>query len=192
MESCFQFEKQSVAEHGRSVARHYLELIQHLQDRKELREQWKLPEWVRSPYILNRQMPFPVVISYLVMHDCGKPFCRTVDEEGRQHFPDHARVSQEVFNHVRHESGFTYSPDDDLVSRLIREDMDAHLLKADGVPEFAQRETAPTLLLSALSELHSNGKMFGGMESVGFKSKWKNLNKRGNALVKLWKEQDHE
>ena len=188
MEECFQFERQSVAEHGRSVAQHYLDLLQHIDDRKPALYEWKLPSWVRSPFILNHQLPFQTVITYLIMHDCGKPFCRTVDEEGRQHFPDHARVSQEVFNHVRTTSGYTYSHNDELVARLIGEDMDAHLLKAEGVDEFALRETAPTLLLSALAELHSNAKMFGGMESIGFKSKWRNLNRRGKALVNIWKD----
>lgn len=190
MENCYQFERQSVAEHGRSVANYYLDLIQHIQDRRELRHEWKLPQWVFSPTLLHRQLPFQPVITYLVMHDCGKPFCRTVDTDGRQHFPDHARVSGDVFDHVRQVSSYTYSSDDELVSRMIREDMDVHLLKADGVEEFAQRDTAPTLLLAGLSELHSNAVMFGGLDSVGFKSKWKNLDRRGKALMKLWENQN--
>lgn len=191
MEACFQSERQSVAEHGRSVAQHYLDLLQHIDDRKPALYEWKLPSWVHSPFILNHQLPFQTVMTYLIMHDCGKPYCRTVDEEGRQHFPDHASVSKEVFNHVRTTSGYVYSRDDELVARLIGEDMDAHLLKAEGVDEFALRETAPTLLLSALAELHSNAKMFGGMESIGFKSKWRNLNRRGKALVNIWKDKNN-
>lgn len=186
MENCYQFEQQSVAEHGRSVARHYTDLIQHIKTQSPSRYKWKLPEWVSSPEIITKQLPFEIVVTYMIMHDCGKPFCRTVDEDGKQHFPDHARVSQEVFDHVRSTSGYRYSSDDDTVSRLIREDMDAHLLKGAGVEDFSKRSTAPTLLLSALSELHSNARMFGGLESTGFKSKWKNLNRRGNALVKIW------
>lgn len=189
MESCFQFEAQSVAEHGRSVANYYLDLIQHLEDQKPLQYDWKLPDWVRSKTLLKRLMPFQTTITYLVYHDCGKPFCRVVDDEGRQHFPDHARVSKEVFDTLREHH--TFSKDDDLVSRLIAEDMDVHLLKADGVDEFSQRDTAATQLLAGLAELHSNATMFGGLDSVGFKSKWKNLDRRGKAIVKKWKEQDN-
>lgn len=189
MESCYQFETQSVAEHGRSVAKYYLDLIQHLEDKKPLQLEWKLPDWVHSKSLTKRLMPFQTTIAYLVYHDCGKPFCRTVDDEGKQHFPDHARVSQEVFDHLRQHH--TFSKDDDLVSRLIGQDMDVHLLKGDGVEEFSQRDTAATQLLAGLSELHSNATMFGGLDSVGFKSKWKNLDRRGKAIVKLWKEQDN-
>ena len=189
MESCYQFEKQSVAEHGRAVAFHYMDLIQHLEDGKPLKNEWKLPDWVRSPEILKRLLPFQTTITYLIYHDCGKPYCRTVDEDGKQHFPNHAKVSQEVFDSLR--QNHTFSKDDDLVSRLIAEDMDVHLLKGAGVEEFSQRDTAATQLLAGLAELTSNAKMFGGLDSVGFKSKWKNLDRRGRAIVKLWKEQDN-
>lgn len=187
MESCFQFETQSVAEHGRSVANYYLELIQHLDKEKPLQFDWKIPSWVYSKELKSRLLPFQPTITYLIYHDCGKPFCRTVDEDGRQHFPNHAAVSKEVFDHLRKTN--TFSKDDELISTLIAEDMDVHLLKGDGVAEFSKRNTAATQLLSGLSELHSNATMFGGLDSVGFKSKWKNLDRRGKAIVKLWKEQ---
>lgn len=186
MESCYQFKTQSVAEHGRSVARYYLDLIQHLEDSKPLQYEWKIPDWARSRTLLNRILPFKNIIIYLIYHDCGKPYCRIVDEDGKQHFPDHARVSQEVFEHVRKTHQF--SDNDDLISKLIREDMDIHLLKADGVEEFSQRDTAATQLLAGLAELHSNATMFGGMDSIGFKSKYRNLDRRGKAILKLWKE----
>jgi hypothetical protein len=187
MENTYQFEKQSVAEHGRSVAFFYLDLIQHIVDQKPLQKEWKLPDWVRSKTILNNLLPFQTTIAYLIYHDCGKPYCRTVDEDGKQHFPDHAKVSREVFDEIR--KTHTFSKDDDLVSRLIGEDMDIHLLKGDGVAEFAKRDTAPTQLLAGLSELHSNAVMFGGIDSIGFKSKFSNINRRGKAMVKIWKEQ---
>ncbi len=192
MESCFQFEKQSVAEHGRSVARHYLELIQHLDEQKPLLQEWKVPSWAYSKQLISRLLPFQPTITYLIYHDCGKPYCRTVDDEGKQHFPDHARVSQEIFDHLVSEKGIRFSDDDDLVSRLIGEDMDVHLLKDAGVAEFAQRDSAATQLLAGLAELHSNAKMFGGLDSIGFLSKWKNIDRRGKAILKLWKEQSND
>ena len=34
------------------------------------------------------------------MHDCGKPYCITIDEAGRRHFPDHANVSANTFAQI--------------------------------------------------------------------------------------------
>jgi hypothetical protein len=34
------------------------------------------------------------------MHDCGKPYCITIDEDGRRHFPDHANVSRDTFSKI--------------------------------------------------------------------------------------------
>ena len=61
-------------------------------------------------------------------------------------------------------------------------DMDIHLLKGDGVPEFAIRPEAATLLLTGLAEVHANAAMFGGIESTSFKMKFKHLKRRGNAI----------
>ena len=63
--------------------------------------------------------------------------------------------------------------------------MDIHLLKSDGVEEFAKNPHAFTLLLTGLAEIHSNAEMFGGLESVGFKIKWKSINQRGKQILKL-------
>jgi hypothetical protein len=64
-------------------------------------------------------------------------------------------------------------------------DMDIHLLKDVDVLEFSKRPEAMTLLLTGLSEIHSNCAMFGGIESTSFKIKWKHINKRGNAILKM-------
>jgi hypothetical protein len=40
-------------------------------------------------------------------------------------------------------------------------------------------------LLTSLCELHSNASMFGGIESTSFKIKYKQLDKRGNQVLKL-------
>lgn len=41
------------------------------------------------------------------------------------------------------------------------------------------KKDAYTLLLVSLCEIHSNASMFGGIESVSFKSKWKKIDQRG-------------
>jgi hypothetical protein len=70
---------------------------------------------------------------------------------------------------------------------LISRDMDFHLLRADKLQEFSEYEYATTLILSALSEVHSNATMFGGTDSVSFKIKWKHSNKRGRQVLNLIK-----
>lgn len=105
----------------------------------------------------------------------GKPACRVVDDEGRQHFPDHAAVSARVWR----EAGGC-----EEVAHLIASDMDVHLLKAEGVEAFAARREAIALLLTGLSEVTANASMFGGIESTSFKIKFKNIEKRGRAVVK--------
>lgn len=63
--------------------------------------------------------------------------------------------------------------------------MDIHLLKSEGVEEFCQNPHHLTLLLVGLAEIHSNAKMFGGLDSTSFKIKWKNINQRGKQIIKL-------
>lgn len=106
--------------------------------------------------------------------NCGKPSCLTVDADGRRHFPDHAAVSARVW---RDAGGC------EEVATLIEQDMDVHLLKAEGVEEFASRPHAIALLLTGLAEVHANASMFGGIESVSFKIKAKHLSKQGKRIV---------
>ena len=105
----------------------------------------------------------------------GKPSCLTVDADGRRHFPDHAAVSARVW---RDAGGC------EEVATLIEQDMDVHLLKAEGVEEFASRPHAIALLLTGLAEIHANAGLFGGISETSFKIKWKNLDKRGRAIMK--------
>ena len=114
---------------------------------------------------------------YTTYHDCGKPYCKTIDESGKQHFPNHSEVSYEVFSSV--------FPDNKHAAELIRKDMDIHLLKADKLKEFASCPYAVTLLMAGLSEVHSNAEMFGGIDSVSFKIKWKQIDKRGKQIMEL-------
>ncbi len=114
---------------------------------------------------------------YAEFHDCGKPFCRIVDEQGRQHFPDHAATSERVWLDVG---------GDPQAARLMGLDMDAHLLTPETLPDFAARPEAASLLLMAIAETHSNALMFGGTDSDGFKIKMKKLDKRGGQAAALF------
>ena len=112
---------------------------------------------------------------YHVFHDCAKLQVLRIDADGRQHFPDHAIVSARAWTNA---GGCTE------VGDLIAMDMDVHLLKGEEVEAFSHRPEARALLLTALSEVHANASMFGGLESVSFKSKWKHVDRRGRAILK--------
>ena len=174
MQNCFQFKTQSVYEHGQSVRSYYKDLIDHLQMATPLDKQWKLPDWIYDARIPINLLPDDILLQYQVYHDCGKPYCRTVDELGKHHFPNHAQVSGDVWRRIG---------GDEQVARLIEMDMHVHLLKPDDMAAFSRNKEAVSLLLTGLSELHSNCQMFGGIESVSFKIKWKQINKNGKRLL---------
>ena len=180
MLSCFQFQDMNILQHGQSVALWYKELYEHLAQGKPLTSQWRLPDWIYNPVIVPKLLEFELLQIYQIYHDCGKPLCRTVDAEGKQHFPNHAEISA-----ARWLDCADGSPEAQQIGRLIAMDMDIHLLKVDGLEEFARRPEAISLLLTGLCELHSNAQMFGGIESTSFKIKWKQLNRMGKRILEL-------
>lgn len=181
MESCLQTEGQNVLQHGRSVREHYFTLIDYINGEVSLEDapNWRIPEWIDANLLTIKEnlLPRYVMDRYLTLHDCGKPAVRTVDENGKQHFPDHAESSEQVYLSTFKEQA------DETVAYLIRHDMDAHMLKNDGVEEFAKNPTAICQLLAALAEVTSNAAMFGGIESTSFKIKFKQINQRGKAVL---------
>lgn len=168
----------TVLEHGKMVADYYEDLIEHLETGTPLRHEWRLPEWTNDPVILTQQMSRATMREYHVFHDCGKPLCLVIDDEGRRHFPGHAEASRKAW---------LDTGGNKAIGELIGMDMDAHLLKADAIEEFASRPQAASLLLTALAEIHANAAMFGGIESTSFKIKWKHLDKRGRQVLALMK-----
>jgi len=179
MASCEQMPGLSVLAHGESVWAYYQDLIRQLRDGAKPRYKWRFPDWIRDSALIQSQLSEDIVREYLVHHDCGKPYCRTVDEDGRQHFPDHARVSEELWRSVG---------GSETAARLMGMDMDIHLLKGDDTVAFGARPEAATLLLAGLAEVHSNAEMFGGIDSTGFKMKFKHLQRRGKRIVSLLSE----
>lgn len=105
--------------------------------------------------------------NYHIFHDCGKPYCLEIDNEGRRHFPNHADISFNIAQNFL----------SDRVCTLIKNDMKAHLTKPSAFEEFILLPDYKLLLITALCEIHSNAKMFGGIDSTSFKIKFKNLNK---------------
>lgn len=178
MAGCQQTKGQSVLEHGEAVAAKFKELLQGST------ADWRLPAWfIEHGEFLKSKLPdLNLIETYQIYHDCGKPFCQTVDEDGRTHFPNHAVVSEAIWNSIG---------GDRTIGTYIRHDMDLHLLKPSEAHEYKYLELLPTLLLTALSELHANAEMFGGIESESFKIKFKRLSKTGNILIQRYKEQAH-
>lgn len=167
---------QDVLEHGYSVHDHFRDLKDHILLNAEPTYEWRLPDWIYDERLWDQLLDHQTIRSYHIYHDCGKPFCRTIDDEGRQHFPNHENISADVWLHI---------DGDRQIADLMRMDMDIHRLRADGIDEFASRKEAATLLITGLCELHSNARMFGGISSTNFKIKWKALNKYGGKVAAI-------
>ncbi len=179
MNACEQTKGQTILQHGLSVRDRLMELTRFLRSETILTSEWRLPDWcltyreelaaaLHDDYTLEK---------YAIFHDCGKPFCKTIDAEGRQHFPNHAEKSAEIWGTIS---------DDKLIQKLIRADMDIHTLSAAGIDNFLHinGESSISLLIAGLAEIHSNADMFGGIESTNFKIKWKHIDRRGWAICK--------
>lgn len=172
MTSCEQTAGISVLEHGEQVRDYYCDLVNYLRG-GQLKYEWRLPEWL-TPALLPYLLSDEVMGQYHVFHDCGKPYCLTIDGDGRRHFTDHEQVSASIARQLELPS---------IVTLLIGQDMDIHRLKDVGITDFCKRSHAIALLLTGLSEIHANASMFGGISSQSFKQKWKQINKRGKKIV---------
>lgn len=177
MEDAEQMSGQNMVQHGESVKEHLFDLLQFLRDPHYLyQKQWRFPLWLTAygKKLQEKLPPDHILEKYTLWHDCGKPFCREVDAEGKVHYPNHAQVSARIFRELY--------PEQEEVARLIEMDMDLHCLPAEKVEEFSKRPEAPALLLAGLAAIHSNAELFGGINSDSFKIKWKYLDRRGAAL----------
>lgn len=114
---------------------------------------------------------------YTILHDCGKPYCLTVDIEGRKHFPNHATISVDMFRRYF---------DDCKVAKYIGLDMFMHTCSREDIDNLTidhnNRWLYAGLLLVSFAEIYANCKMFGGPSSTSFKIKYKHLDKRGKVL----------
>lgn len=178
---CEQMPGLSVYQHGQSVHRHFLDLMDYMNGTYQLPAgQWRLPEWLDEykDWIISNLHDESIIHQYTLYHDCGKPFCRKVDEDGRVHFPDHAEISAATWASVG---------GDETAGRLIRDDMVIHTASAEVITGkclvWSQKD-AVTLLVAALAEIHSNARMFGGVDSTSFKIKFKQIERRGKQICK--------
>ncbi|KVP75482.1 hypothetical protein WJ96_07175 [Burkholderia ubonensis] len=177
MRACMQFRTQNVLEHGEAVLAKYQTLMAHARDGR-LPDGWRQPKWwtpETAQRLAQAQPPEAIMTNYLRYHDCGKPICRIQDEAGRQHFPNHAAVSAQLWAQI---GGH---PDEVW---LMANDMLLHTGSAEECEAIRGRHLAPALMFAALSEIHANAEMFGGIETDSFKSKAKQLERRTTQLLK--------
>lgn len=149
---------------------------------KLLKGDWdslKLPDWFIEFHevFVSLQLPLKQVKRYIINHDCGKHLCR-VEENGREHYPDHANVSADYW--AKHS-------DDKLIEKLIRNDMFFHTCTAEELNNAGlNKQELATLLLASIAEIHANAELFGGINSQSFKIKYKQLDRRGKSFVKSY------
>jgi len=175
MQQCPQTPTQSVWQHGESVRDHYNGIV------NGSIEGIKSPSWLGTyrTQVVEALHPITTSAAYCLWHDCGKPFCRVEDNKGT-HFPEHASVSRIVCLDTQN---------DRRVADLIGWDMAIHTATAVEIDAYLQkwsRADACTLLIAALAEVHSNARMFGGIESTSFKIKFKQVEKRRNRICKFF------
>lgn len=171
MKSCQQNEEQTIYDHGVSVQEHFIRLYNN-----DL-EGFRVPNWLiqYKNRFHEKLMPYEICLDYTLFHDCGKPRCLQI-VDGKRHFPNHANISADLWRSLGGE---------EEIASLIQMDMDIHTLKAENICEFASRKQAITLLIAGLAEIHSNAKMFGGIESTSFKIKWKKIDKLGQKICDI-------
>jgi hypothetical protein len=175
-----QSQGQSVYQHGFSVQQHFHELINNPIN-------WKIPNWFfqYKEEIINSLHDLETINLYLLYHDIGKPVCKTIDEQGKVHFPNHAQVSKKTWLEIG---------GDPMIANLIGWDMILHTANASEIEQYLliwSKQDACTLLLAALAELHSNAKMFGGFDTPSFKIKFKQIERRGNQICKFLFKENH-
>lgn len=172
MKHCFQYSTIDMYEHGLMVNREYTNLIMSL-EQGLISEVF--PVQLIDLYKNNSLIDFNTTLLYHVLHDCGKPLCKKVDEKQLVHYPNHAEIS---FNQIK----ILYPKDLDL-QFLIKHDMDFHTLSTKDLEQLAKTKYGFTLYLTAWSELIANASLFNGFDSVSFKIKRKKLIK----CLKLFK-----
>lgn len=168
----------STLQHGLLCFSRYLDILQVLAGGPSLYN-LELPAHLltNASVLKTHQLSLDVVMSALIHHDCGKYLALTEDEEG-VHFRDHAAISARLYSSL-----FSNEP----ASWLIANDMLLHTCSADVLAKIIPTVDANkllTLILCSYGELYANEQMFGGRESVSFKIKLKQLNKRSNQILK--------
>lgn len=176
MELFEQTQGQNIHEHGVSVYEYAKKIC------SGNFEGMKIPDWFQDNFftIVNNIVSYETLKRYCIFHDCGKPFCHEIDENGKVHFPNHADVSAKFYGEA--------FPEDIKGKWLTQHDMSLHTGSAKYIEDLCanteDKSLLLTLIISAFAEVHSNAAMFGGIESTSFKIKWKKINQRAKQIFK--------
>ena len=178
MKNTYQTSNIDMLEHGLMVNKSYNKIIK--KDPTYM-EHFDFPEESLDA-LIGLQYDHILMRHYHIYHDCGKPFCQVTDENGKNHYPDHAKKSAEI-----HQKYF----DSPTANLLIENDMIFHTLKGDELEKWLltqNKQLIASLYLTAWAEIFANSTMFGGFQSDSFKIKRKKLNnsfKKMKSLVNI-------
>ena len=174
MKNTEQMEGLTIHEHGLSVNEAYKDLIYRLENKIEA-----VDPLLQELYVLLKDKVYgnEILYRYQEFHDCGKPYCLFIDDQGKKHFPEHEKVSAEIWRKV--------FPEEKEIAELIEHDMDFHTLKGEDIDKLWKQNYAPSLYFTAWAEIIANSKMFGGFESTSFKIKKKKLIQAGKKYKNL-------
>lgn len=172
MSKCQQAEKLNTLQHGTAVYREYVKLINELD--KGVGDKTPLEIYSHHSGLLPDSLDLKY---YLILHDCGKYLCQTIDADGKRHFPDHAKISAEQY--------LTIFPWDKITAELIAKDMDFHLARGEQLETIWTDPLAPILYLSAWASINANAEMFGGKESDSYKIKRSRLIQAGKKFLNM-------
>lgn len=180
MENTFQFKNLSIMGHGQSVHEKYLDIIEDLEENKN---KYELPPLLRANWTTLNKLLFPtlgIMKTYHVYHDCGKPYCKVVGEDGKQRFPNHADISYQVFNDL-------FNCDNkETIAKLIQTDMVFHSFSMEDIDTFIKAQPKNflfSLWLTSMAEIYANKEMFDSDNQLSFKIKYKKLNRILNKIL---------
>lgn len=129
-----------------------------------------------SDKILNLLYDENIIKEYCIYHDIGKPKSLIIDEDGKKHYPNHANISSNLYKKYNQNN-----PDVEIISRLIKHDMDIHTLSFEEIIKNTNTESElVSLLVVSLAETHANRLMFG---EQSFKIKIKKLQQKGKEIL---------
>lgn len=171
MKTTPQTKDQTIYHHGVDVLKTFQKIINR--DWQDL----YIPKWYSDNLEYFSKIDFSKDLRrYLKYHDCGKPHCLNIDSEGKRSFPNHAKISSDLYLNLF---------GNEWISRLMLKDMDLHTIKPSDINSWLQENSdiALILLISALAEINSNSKAFGGFSSESFKIKAKNLERRAKKIL---------
>ena len=164
MSKCEQTHGQTILEHGIEVNKEWKKLEPY---------GFLEPYWEHLQKDISKWNPDDILL-YQIFHDCGKPKCFSQDHQGN-HFVNHAKISYETW---------VEAYGDGIIATWILHDMDIHIISADELDAFLAIPGSEVLLLTGLTALRANVKLFGGTDSVSFKIKLKHWERRAKAYLK--------